>query len=347
MKRIITVLVLIFLLAVPVSALEYTAPTVPDSGQALMPPEQESFGKDLWKILRDAMESFFPEIAKNAGLCVALIGVVILISVLKELPGKSLKTAQLAGTLIISLLMMQETGSCIHKAAETVKEMSEYGKLLIPVMAASLAAQGGVTTSGSMYAATAIFDTVLTTGISKLLLPLMYMFLALCVASSAIGESVLKSLRDLIKWVITWGLKIALYLFTGYIGITGVISGTTDAAALKAAKITISSVVPVVGGILSDASEAVLVSAGVMKNAAGIYGILAIIAVFVTPFLQIGVQYLMLKVTAAVSKVFGIKQLSELIQDFSGAMGLLLGMTGSVCLMLLISTICFMKGVGL
>ena len=105
--------------------------------------------------------------------------------------------------------------------------------------------------------------------------------------------------------------------------------------------------VPVVGGILADASEAVLVGAEVMKNAAGIYGILAIIAIFIVPFLEIGMQYLTLKATAAVTRVFGVKYLSDLIGDFSGTMGLLFGMTGAVCLMLLISTICFMKGVGI
>ena len=75
-------------------------------------------------------------------------------------------------------------------------------------------------------------------------------------------------------------MKIVLYAFTGYIGFTGVVSGTTDAMAMKAAKLTISGAVPVVGGILSDASEAVLVSAGIMKNAAGVYGILAVLAIF-------------------------------------------------------------------
>lgn len=81
----------------------------------------------------------------------------------------------------------------------------------------------------------------------------------------------------MVKNVVSWSLKTILTVFTTYMTVTGVVSGTTDAAALKATKVTISSVVPVVGGILSDASEAVLVSAGLMKNAAGIYGILAVL----------------------------------------------------------------------
>ena len=128
--------------------------------------------------------------------------------------------------------------------------------------------------------------------------------------------------------------------------ITGVVSGTTDAAALKATKVTISSVVPVVGSILSDASESVLVSMGILKNAAGVYGILAVLAVAAGPFLSVGVQYLLLKLSAAICGLFGNKEISGMVGDFSTAMGLLLAMVASGCLMVLISTVCFLKGLG-
>ena len=137
-----------------------------------------------------------------------------------------------------------------------------------------------------------------------------------------------------------------LYIFTGFIGVTGVISGTADATALKATKLTMSGMIPVVGGILSEASEAVLVGAGLMKNAAGTYGLIAVIAIWITPFLQIGIRYLLLKLTASVCGVFGVKQVSALTGAFSDAMGLLLGMTSAICVILAISLICFMKGVG-
>lgn len=243
-------------------------------------------------------------------------------------------------------ILLTSANSMIHLGAETVTSLSEYGKLLLPVMTAALAAQGGTTASAALYVGTTAFDMLLSSFISKLLVPMVYLYLALAAANSAIGEDVLKKMRDFIKWLVSWLLKTLLTVYTTYMSISGVVSGTTDAAALKTAKVTISSVVPVVGGILSDASEAVLVSAGLMKNAAGIYGILAVLALFLSPFLRIGVHYLILKLTAALCGLFGTKRMTDMIEDFSTAMGLLLAMTGSACLLLLISTICFMKGVG-
>ena len=156
----------------------------------------------------------------------------------------------------------------------------------------------------------------------------------------------MKKLRDLLKGVMTWMMKILLYVFTGYVSITGVVSGTADQSAVKAAKLTISGAVPVVGNILSDASEAVLVSAGLVKSTVGIGGMLAVIAITIVPFIQIGLQYLLLKLTAAVCGLISHKSVSDLVEDFSGAMGLLLGMTGAVCMMFLISLVCFLKGMG-
>ena len=225
-------------------------------------------------------------------------------------------------------------------------QISDYGKLLLPVMAAAMAGSGGVNGSTALYLGTAFFDSVLSTAATALLIPMVYVFLALAVANSALGENLLKQLKDFVKWLMTWTLKIILYIFTGYMGITGVISGSADAAALKAAKLTISGMVPVVGGILSDASEAVLVSADLVRNAAGIYGLLAVIALWIGPFLRIGVQYLMLKVTSGICGIFGTKAMIGLIGDFTAVMGFLLAVTAAMCLIFMISTVCFMKGVG-
>lgn len=346
MKRVGILLAFVFLLATPVCAMDITAPTAPDSVVDLMPAETESFVQGLWTVVRSAIVKFAPELSAAAGSCLAMTAVVLLASIFNAMPGNSKKTVRFVSTLAISTILLGQANTMINLCGDTVTQISDYGKLLLPAMTTALAAQGGATGATALYAGTAVFDTVLTSIIGKILVPLVYVFLALAVANSATNEDLLKKIRDFVKWLSTWSLKTILYIFTGYLSITGVITGTADAAAVKAAKLTISGAVPVVGGILSDASEAVIVGAGVMKNAVGIYGLLAVIALFITPFLQIGAQYLILKLTAVLCGVFGVKEASDLIEDFSSAMGILLGMTGTISFLMLISTICFMKGMG-
>lgn len=326
--------------------LQLTAPQVPRSGLDLMPVQTDNFGQALWQILCGAAKTLRPDLSEAASISLSVVGLILLISIIRLIPGSSSKTPELIGAVGIGTILLQSTNSLVSLGMHTIEELSSYGKLLLPVMTSAMAAQGGLTTSGAMYAGTALFNSLLTSLLTKLLKPMVYVFLVLCTANAALGEELLKKMAAFVKWSATWTLKTILYIFTGYMSITGVISGTTDAASLKAAKLTISGFVPVVGGILSDASDAVLVSAAVVKNAAGIYGILAFLAIFVSPFLKIGCHYLILRFTGAICAVFGVKRCTDLISDFSAAMNLLLAMTGSVCLLQLISTVCFLRGVG-
>ena len=346
MRRILMLVILVSLLAVPVSAMELTPPTAPSDAQELMPAETESFAEGLWTVIKAAITKFAPELKAAAGCCLAIIAVVLLASLFNSMPGCSKKVIHFVSTLALSTILLGQANSMVNLCADTVQEISEYSKLLLPVMTTALAAQGGTSGATALYAGTAFFNTILSSLISNLLVPMVYVYLALAVANSATGEDLLKKLRDFVKWLITWCLKTILYVFTGYMSITGVITGSADASAVKATKLTISGAVPVVGGILSDASEAVVLGAGVMKNAVGVYGLLAVAAIWISPFLQIGTQFLMLKLSASLCSVLGVKEASDLIDDFSGAMGLLLGMTGAVSLLMLVSTVCFMKGMG-
>ena len=346
MKKLFTVVVLLILMSIPVSAMEFTAPEPPDDVADLMPAEKETFGEGLWKVITSAVATLQPDLAEAARICVCLFAVSVLTSVLRQLPGGSVHVVELVGCLASAAMLLSTANSLIALGTETVMQLSNYGKLLLPVMTGAMAAQGGVSSSSALYAGTVVFDTILSEGIATLLIPLVYVFLVLSVAQSAVNEDLLKKIKELIKKLMTWGLKVLLYIFTGYMSITGAVSGSADAATIKAAKLTISGMVPVVGGILADASESVIVGVGVMKSAVGIYGLLAILTIWIRPFLRIGLHYLLLKLTAALCGIFEAKKLSELMDSFSVAMGFLLAMTGAVCFLLLISIVCFMKGVG-
>jgi stage III sporulation protein AE len=95
----------------------------------------------------------------------------------------------------------------------------------------------------------------------------------------------------------------------------------------------------VVGGIIAEASETVLAGAGLLKNTIGVFGMLAILAVCVYPFLQLGIQYLLYKLTAFLAGAVGTPGLCKLIDGLGDAFGLVLGMTGACALLLLVSVL--------
>ena len=345
MKKVVFAVILIGMLTFPVYAQEIQPPQIPDSAKSWMP-ESESFGEGFQQILNTAMEHFLPDFRLALRKSVSLMASVMVISILQMVNTEYSRISELIGTGSVAALLLHDSGAMIKLGAEAVTEICEYGKLLLSVMTTAMAAQGGIAGSTALYAGTAVFNSILTSLFSRIILPMVYVFLAAAICTASLGEGILKGIRDAVKNGTSWCMKTLITVFTTYMSITGVVSGTTDAAALKATKIAISSAVPVVGGILSDASEAVLISAGLAKNAAGVYGILAFLAILMGPFMKIGAQYLVLKITGIICGIFGPKAMAELIGDFSTAMGLLLAMTGSACLLHVISTVCFLKGVG-
>ena len=346
MRRILFLIIIISFLAYPVSAVEYTAPSAPGAAQPYMPDEQETFSQGLWYILKTATSRLKPDLANAAKVCFRVIAVVLLLSILNSFSEYAKNCIRLIGAVVIGILLLEPVNTFIQLGANTVTEVGDYGKLLLPVMTAALAAQGGITTSSALYMGTVFFNALLSSLIIQFIVPGVYIYLCLCVANSAVEQNMLKRIQDFVKWVISWSLKIVLYIFTGYISITSVISGTVDSSTLKAAKLTISGAVPVVGKILSDATDTILISAGMMKNTAGVYGIFAIIALCIGPFLQIGIHYILIKISEAVCNLFGYKPAVSLIGDFATGMGFVLAMTGTVCVLLLISLVCFLRGIG-
>ncbi len=345
MKHFIFIFLLCSLFVLPANALELEAPPAPKSVEKYMP-NYDNFTDGLIDIIHKALKRVRPDLSSALSVCIQTICTVIFLSVADCFPTASKTAAKYVSTIAISSILFFSTNSMIQLGTDIISEMSEYGKLLFPVLTTALAAQGGITSSAAIYTGATAFLALACALISKIFLPMIYLFLGVSTADCALGENLLNNTKLLIKQIISWSLKTLLTIFTAYLSITGTVSGTTDAAALKATKVTISSFVPVVGSILSDASEAVLVSVGIAKNAAGIYGIFAILSIFLSPFLKLGTHYLILKATSSICSFFGSKNICNLINDFSIAMGLILAMASTVCVFLLIATICFLKGAG-
>ena len=327
--------------------MDFSAPPPPESAAALMPREAESFGEGLWNVVSAGMALVSPSLTEAAQCCLRVLGAALLTALVRQMaPGVPAQALELAGVAAAAALLLEPSMSLIALGTESVRELREYGTLLLGVLTAALAATGGVSASTALYAGTAFFDALLGAAVTAVFLPMLWMLLALSIARAAVGDGILEKLRALIHWLMEWSLKLTLYRFTGYMAVTGVVSGTADAAAGKAARIAISGAVPVVGGILSDAADAVLLSAAALGSGAGVWGILTVIALFCAPAVKLGCQYLMLRLTAAVGESLGGGRCAALAGDFAGAMGLVLALVSTQTVLLLISSLCFLRGVG-
>ena len=91
--------------------------------------------------------------------------------------------------------------------------------------------------------------------------------------------------------------------------------------------------------VLAYGALALMMSAVTRKSGASIAVtlLLGVLALCAYPFLQLGIQYLLYKLTAFLASVIGDTELCGLIGGLGGAFGLILGMVGSCARVLLVS----------
>lgn len=342
---ILTIAILLLIPCPKVRGEAFTPPSVPEGIEGRMPESQDDFGKGirsmLHKILPEAMTEFRQALKTGLSVfCCSLLTAIMLGA------GCSAAVAEVVGAVCISAMMLQSSGALVGLAVQTVSEVSEYSKLLFPVMAAAASARGAVTSASAISIGTSALTAFLNSFLRRMMVPAIYLFLTASVANCALGTNSLKQIRDTIRKFSAWFLKAVLTGFLTYMSITGAVAGSADKTALKAAKAAISTVVPVIGKTLADASEALLLSADIARNSIGIYGIFAFFGICILPFARIGAHYLVLKGIAALCSIVGSKRQTALVDDFAEAMGLLLGMTGVMCALSVIGVACFLKGVG-
>ena len=347
MRRMICVLmVLLPFLVLPALGAELSFPQVDEllrEAEGYGVTETDGLGQGVQSILETGLDQAGSLLQHSLQTGLKLLAVVLLCGLAESaaLDGKAggLKAVEVAGALAVTALTVSDMNAMIGLGRETIQQMDAFAGLLLPAMATLTAATGGVTGAAVRQGVTVLFSDLLITAIDRLLVPLLYAYVAACCAQAALGNEGLKKLSALIKGAITFLLTAGLLVFVGYLTASGAIAGSADAAAVKAAKLAISRAVPVVGGILSDAAETVLAGAGVLKNAVGVFGMLTILSICLVPFLRLGVHYLAYKLTGALAATVADGRVAGLIDQIGSAFGLVLGMTGASALLLLVSMV--------
>ena len=243
---------------------------------------------------------------------------------------------KLADTDIEVLTGMDGLIACASESGADIVVTAVVGMVgLLPTMAAALAGCGGVFTASAWQVGTLFAADALTALIHELLLPLVYCHIALASAGAALPESGLDKLADGLKKLISWLLCGAVTAFTLYLSVSGVLTGSADRAAVKAAQTAVSGAVPVVGSILAESAEMVLSAAHSLRAAIGVAGVLGVLLACLAPLVRLGVQFLLYRAAAFVSAVSGVKPLERLLEQLGDAFALVLGMTAACAALLL------------
>ena len=306
--------------------------------------ENVDLGNGLTQVLRSALAQLDRIVKAGMRSGLTLLAIVLLCSLLENMKatGKvegSLEVGKITGVLAVLSISIADIHALLGLGRQTLENMELFSKALLPTITAASAAAGAPTGAAVRQLIVVFCSDLLLTLINRLLVPMTFAYIAAGAGFAATGNVGLKQIGASLKWAITAILIGALACFLGYLGMSGLISGAADAMTVKAAKLTMGGMVPVVGGIISDAAETVLAGAAMLRNSIGIFGAVTIVGLCLVPFLRLAVHYLSYKMAAALSSTISSGQVGGLIEHLAGAFGLILAMVGSSALLLLFAII--------
>ena len=330
---------------------ESVSEALPDSAREILG-ETDVMDTDaqtgLERLLDAAMQRMGGAVREVLRPITGLMAAVLLCSCAQSLTSerKGFDYINLAGCLAVAAIALGEVNSLLAMGRSVMAELTDFANALLPALCAAAAAAGAFTSAPAKYAATALFSDVLINTANTLVLPLVCAYLAAALADAALGDGTLTGAVKLLKWACGFVMAALMTAFTLYLSISGVVAASADELTTKAAKTAISAALPVVGGIVSDAAGSIVAGAGIIRGAVGVFGLIAVLAVCLTPFLKLGVRYVLFKACAALASPVCSGSMAKLIDAVGTACGMILGLVGSQALMLYISVISMLKAVG-
>lgn len=291
--------------------------------------QEEILPNALARLWDGALETIADALRRNLRGAAELVLVALVCALAAPFEREGPRIVPLLGVLAAASLTAGGIGTMIALGAQTVEELGTLGKLLLPGMAAALAAGGMVSAAGVWQVTTLLVSDLFGSLMRRVLLPLIYCYIGAAAAEAVLGDGRLEALCTAAEKLISWGLTALTLGFTAYLKLTSVLSGSADRAAVKAAKGAVSALVPVIGSVLSDAAESVLAGASALRGTIGAMGVVSILTLCLAPLVRLGVQFVLYKAAAFAAGLVGIPEIRKFLDRLGTAFSLVLAMTAA------------------
>ncbi|HUW63720.1 MAG TPA: stage III sporulation protein AE [Spirochaetia bacterium] len=301
-------------------------------------------------ILTDLFNYFFRELVANSSLLGQLILLAVVCAVLQNLQAafESATTAKLSYAVSYLVLAGLAAGSfslATTTGRNLVGDMVSFMQAILPVLVTLLVAVGQIGAPAVMSPMLFSFITVVGTVVQNLVLPLLIMAAVLRLASNLSEHFSVSRLAGLIQWFAMGVMGLMSTVFLGFLAVYGVAGAVTNGIAFRTARYATDALVPVVGGMLSDALGAVVGTSLLLKNAVGLAGIVVIALMITVPLLKMLALGFTYHLAGAVVQPVGDARLAECLTGLGQSLIFIFAAVAVAALMFFF-TIAIVVGVG-
>lgn len=275
---------------------------------------------DSQEIITSLKELFLYEMKSALIVGVEILTICIVIGLLKNLSGSFSKKgvsdiATLTCSIVIIGLAMANFNTIYQLTIDSMKTIAYTMDILLPILIAILISMGQVASGTIMSPLLLTAVTIFQTIIKNIVLPAVFISTVLSLINCLTEKDYVNQLSKFIRQLALFVTGIIMTLMSGIIAIQGLIAKTSDSLLIGTAKYSIDEFIPIVGGFTADTIELFIKCMGSIKNVVGLFGIILIVILILTPIIKILAISVIYKVTALLIEPITSKKLSGGIGD--------------------------------
>lgn len=269
----------------------------------------------------------------------ALLLLSSILSAYKSTLNSDISTAlNITTTLCITCAVAVPAISVINNTASVISTASNLMIAYIPIMVVIMATSGHAVSGASYYSMMLAAGEGVGQLSSKVIVPLLNMFLGLSITSSVSPDINLSGFINMFSKAIKWILGFGMTIFTAVLALKQLITSSLDDVSTRAVRFTLNSFIPIVGSALSDAYKTVLGSVGLLKSGVGVFVILSVAVVFLPVILQSLMWIFTLWIGKSTAEVLGLSQPAKLLEAINVVFSTMLAILLCIMSIYIIST---------
>jgi len=223
----------------------------------------------------------------------------------------------------VVVIVMVVVGGLVIQVSGALNSMRTQMEIIFPILLTLMVAVGGFASAGVYQPAVAVLSNGVMVIFSTVVMPLFIITLVFSVVGHLSPSHRLDKFVSFFHSAFKWIIGIIFTVFLAFLTIQGITAGVHDGISIRAARFTIGSYIPYLGGYLSQGLDLILASSILIKNAVGMAGLYLLVAVVLAPLAKIIIFSLGLKLAAAVTQPIADERISNFLTSINKAFGML------------------------
>lgn len=246
-------------------------------------------------------------------------------------------------SLVSAVMIFGMTNQILEITRVYLERICSVMNLLTPMMEVLYLAGGNLTEKAITTEAVMLGVTLVGNFTGQLLAPLTNLLFTLSCLAGVCSDVKIAGFTNGLRKLIMRLWQYGTLLFSFLLSVQSVLAKSADSLAAKTARFAIGSFIPVAGGVIAEAFSTLKEGVGVLRNAAGIGGIIVILLLLIPGIVPLILYKCSLGIAETAADALNLGRMRSMLGDVHGIVDMLFAFVLYTSLMFVLAIIVFTK----